>query len=116
MAGTRAGGLKARDHNLTNYGADFYQRIGRKGGKLGKTGGFYHMKEHNPEKLRQVSIKGGTKSRRTKKVPSVPFGQVIVEKPPTYTPGGYYSGIGNSVFPPTDTSEKKSWWSRLWTR
>lgn len=40
MAGTIAGGRKARDTNKKLHGADFYQRIGRKGGKLGTTGGF----------------------------------------------------------------------------
>ena len=40
MCGTRAGGLKARDTNRKLYGADFYSRMGRKGGANGHTGGF----------------------------------------------------------------------------
>ena len=40
MAGTKAGAAKARATNLKKHGADFYARIGAKGGKLGRTGGF----------------------------------------------------------------------------
>ena len=40
MAGTKAGAAKARATNLKKHGADFYKRIGAKGGKLGRTGGF----------------------------------------------------------------------------
>ncbi len=36
----RAGGLKAAATNKERHGEDFYKRIGRKGGKAGKTGGF----------------------------------------------------------------------------
>jgi hypothetical protein len=32
MAGTKAGGIKARETNYLKYGADFYKRIGAKGG------------------------------------------------------------------------------------
>ena len=41
MAGTKAGGQAAAATNKTKYGADFYAKIGAKGGKLGKTGGFF---------------------------------------------------------------------------
>lgn len=40
MAGTKAGGLKARDTNIKRHGKDFYKRMGRLGGKSGTTGGF----------------------------------------------------------------------------
>ena len=40
MAGTKAGAAKARATNLKKHGVDFYARIGAKGGKLGRTGGF----------------------------------------------------------------------------
>lgn len=33
MPGTKAGGLKARESNLIRHGADYYARIGSKGGK-----------------------------------------------------------------------------------
>jgi hypothetical protein len=40
MAGTKEGGAKAASSNKERYGKDFYQRIGRIGGKNGNTGGF----------------------------------------------------------------------------
>lgn len=60
MSGTRAGGLKARETNLANYGKDFYREIGRKGGQNGHTGGF----AANPELARIAGAKGGRISRR----------------------------------------------------
>ena len=63
MAGTKAGGQAAAATNKQKYGADFYAKIGAKGGKLGKTGGFYA----NRELARQAGAKGGRISRRTKK-------------------------------------------------
>lgn len=33
MSSTHEGGIKARDTNYKRQGLDFYQRIGRKGGK-----------------------------------------------------------------------------------
>jgi general stress protein YciG len=62
MAGTKAGGLKARDRNLAKD-PNFYAKIGAKGGRLGKTGGF----AANPELARIAGAKGGRISRRTKK-------------------------------------------------
>lgn len=44
MAGTKAGGAKARDTNIKRHGKDFYVKLGAKGGKVGKTGGFASMK------------------------------------------------------------------------
>jgi len=40
MSGTKAGGMKAKATNLLLHGDDFYQRIGKKGGQNGHTGGF----------------------------------------------------------------------------
>jgi general stress protein YciG len=64
MAGTIEGGKAAAETNKKKYGADFYARIGAKGGKLGKTGGFYA----NRELARLAGAKGGKISRRTKQV------------------------------------------------
>ena len=62
MAGTKAGGLAAAATNKKKYGEDFYAKIGAKGGKLGKTGGFYA----NRELAREAGAKGGKISRRSK--------------------------------------------------
>ncbi len=62
MAGNRAGGIKASLKNKQLHGEDFYQRIGRMGGKNGHTGGF----ASNPELAREAGRKGGKKSRRGK--------------------------------------------------
>lgn len=64
MAGTKAGGKAAAATNKRKHGEDFYAKIGAKGGKLGRTGGFYA----NRELARTAGAKGGRKSRRTKKV------------------------------------------------
>lgn len=40
IAGTILGGKAAAATNKKRYGADFYSRIGSKGGKAGNTGGF----------------------------------------------------------------------------
>jgi len=66
MAGTKAGGMKAAATNKAKHGADFYAKIGAKGGKLGRTGGF----AANPELARIAGRKGGLISRRTKKAAS----------------------------------------------
>lgn len=60
MAGTKAGGKKAAQTNMEKYGADFYSRLGRKGGRNGHTGGF----ASNPELAREAGRKGGRISRR----------------------------------------------------
>ena len=62
MAGTKAGGQKAAQTNKAKHGSDFYAKIGAKGGKLGKTGGF----AANPELARVAGAKGGRISRRKK--------------------------------------------------
>lgn len=60
MPGTKAGGRKAAAKNKKNYGADFYKRIGSKGGQNGHTGGF----ASNPELARTAGAKGGRVSKR----------------------------------------------------
>lgn len=62
MAGTSKGGQQAAKTNKMRHGADFYARIGAKGGKKGTTGGF----AANRELARIAGRKGGLKSRRTK--------------------------------------------------
>lgn len=64
MAGTKDGGKAAANTNKQKYGADFYAKIGAKGGQRGTTGGFYA----NRDLARQAGQKGGRISRRTKKV------------------------------------------------
>lgn len=62
MAGTIQGGKAAATTNKTKYGSDFYAKIGAKGGKKGKTGGFFA----NRDLARAAGAKGGRISRRTK--------------------------------------------------
>ena len=63
MAGTKEGGVKASITNKEKYGEDFYGRIGIKGGKASKTGGFYV----NRELARSAGAKGGKISKRGKR-------------------------------------------------
>ncbi len=63
MAGTKTGGKSAAATNKAKYGADFYAKIGAKGGKVGRTGGFFA----NRELARVAGAKGGRISRRSKK-------------------------------------------------
>lgn len=60
MVGTKAGGIKAAKTNLEKHGADFYKRIGRKGGQNGHTGGF----AANRALARVAGAKGGRISKR----------------------------------------------------
>lgn len=62
MAGTKAGGRLAASTNRTKYGTDFYVRIGKIGGQLGHTGGFFA----NRELAREAGRRGGRISRRGK--------------------------------------------------
>ncbi|MGE5312599.1 MAG: general stress protein [Acidobacteriota bacterium] len=62
MAGTKAGGMKAAATNKARHGADFYAKIGKKGGQNGTTGGF----AANRELARIAGAKGGRISRRRK--------------------------------------------------
>lgn len=63
MAGTKSGGKAAAATNKAKYGPDFYAKIGAKGGKIGRTGGFFA----NRELARLAGAKGGRISRRPKK-------------------------------------------------
>lgn len=63
MAGTPNGGKKAAATNKAKYGSDFYARIGKSGGQVGHTGGFYA----NRELARKAGAMGGRISRRGKK-------------------------------------------------
>lgn len=67
MAGTKAGGQKAAATNKAKHGSDFYAKIGAKGGKNGRTGGF----AANPDLARIAGAKGGRISRRKKAVTTV---------------------------------------------
>ena len=62
MAGTKAGGVKARETNLKLHGSDYYARIGRIGGKAGDPTkkGF----ASNIERAKAAGAKGGKISKR----------------------------------------------------
>ncbi len=62
MAGTRAGGRRAAATNKMRYGANFYESIGAKGGKISRGGGF----AKNPNLAREAGRRGGMASRRRK--------------------------------------------------
>lgn len=62
MAGTRRGGIAAAITNKQRYGSNFYQTIGRIGGRKSTGGGF----AKNPELAREAGKKGGQRSRRRK--------------------------------------------------
>lgn len=63
MAGTVKGGRTAAQKNKAKYGADFYARIGAKGGKNSHTGGFA-AGEEGRERARKWGAIGGRISRR----------------------------------------------------
>lgn len=72
MAGTKAGGLKAKLRNLEKD-PDFYKNIGRKGGKNGHTGGFASMLVGKDgltgsERASLVGQRGGRISKRGKAI------------------------------------------------
>ena len=58
MAGTRIGGMKAKEKNLARS-KTYYEDLGRAGGTVSRGGGFT-----NPELARAAGIKGGKASRR----------------------------------------------------
>jgi len=66
MAGTKIGGMKAAAKNLARD-PDFYAKIGAKGGRNGRTGGF----AANPALARIAGAKGGRISRRRKATTTV---------------------------------------------
>ncbi|TAK88892.1 hypothetical protein EPO04_02125 [Patescibacteria group bacterium] len=62
MSGTKMGGIAAAITNKQRYGTNFYQTIGRIGGRKSRGGGF----AKNPELARQAGRVGGQRSRRRK--------------------------------------------------
>lgn len=71
MAGTKAGGKKAAQTNITKYGKDFYRNLGRIGGRNSTTGGFADPNPGKdgltgPERAKYYGRIGGTISRRGK--------------------------------------------------
>lgn len=69
MAGTKTGGQKAAEENKRKYGADFYARIGRKGGRNGHTGGWASETVGKDgltgyERAKKYGAIGGAKSKR----------------------------------------------------
>ena len=62
MSGTKGGGMKAAKTNKERYGTDFYELIGRIGGKISRGGGF----AKDPELARRAGRKGGLASRKGK--------------------------------------------------
>lgn len=63
MSGSRLGGLKAAETNKQKYGREFYQNIGRKGGKACVPKGFARM---DIEKIKNAGRRGGKISKRGK--------------------------------------------------
>lgn len=63
MAGTAKGGRIAADKNKKKYGADFYSRIGKMGGKNGHSGGFAAGSEGRKRASLWGAV-GGSRSRR----------------------------------------------------
>lgn len=80
MPGTISGGQKAADTNRKKYGKDFYARIGKKGGKLGTTGGFA-AGEEGRSRARKFGAIGGRISRRRKATAEVAVEAQNVETP-----------------------------------
>ena len=69
MSGTVSGGKKQSNRILKKHGKDFYQRIGRKGGKKSTTGGFASNKVGRDgltglERAKLAGQKGGRISKR----------------------------------------------------
>ena len=78
MVGTKAGGLKTAEHIKKFYGEDFYRRIGQKGGRNSKNGGFA-SKEVGADGLTGIQrakiagTKGGRISKRGPAKPKVDY-------------------------------------------
>lgn len=72
MSGTKVGGKRAARTNKLKYGSEFYEVIGRMGGKIGTTGGFHKSVcscEYKPgehKKAECAGALGGKISKRGK--------------------------------------------------
>ena len=69
MAGTKEGGRRAAETNKLRHGKDFFKKIGAKGGRNGRTGGFGSSKVGKdgltgPQRARLVGVIGGLCSSR----------------------------------------------------
>jgi general stress protein YciG len=64
MAGTKIGGARAAQTNKERHGADFYKKIGQRGGRNGNTGGF----AADRELASRAGRLGGLKSKRSKAI------------------------------------------------
>lgn len=69
MAGTKSGGIKARNTMIELYGEDYFAKIGKRGGVVGTTGGFASNKVGKDgltgkERAKVAGSKGGAKSTR----------------------------------------------------
>lgn len=65
MTQTKEGAAKAKAKILANN-PNHFREAGKIGGQRSTTGGFAYMAEHQPEKLKAISSKGGSKSRKPK--------------------------------------------------
>jgi len=119
MAGTVTGGRATAITNKERYGADFYKRIGSKGGtrtyesgKLARvnfandTRTTFEKLMKKPTRAQLAGQKGGKISKRRSKVALVavaePPTRVMPAPRPRKRPGGYYKPIV-SVIPPHNT-------------
>lgn len=82
--GTKTGGLKAAAANKKRYGKNFYREMGRVGGSLGHTGGFFA----NKMLARGAGAKGGRNSFKGYKLTEhLPNGDILYKRKAT---GGIY--------------------------
>lgn len=67
MSGTKAGAQKAVQTIYNRFGKKYFAKIGSKGGRNGKTGGFYYLALNDPKRHKELASKGGKMwaSRRT---------------------------------------------------
>lgn len=78
MPGIKAGGAKAAATNKRLHGADFYAKMGAKGGRKGNTGGFASKKVGKdgltgPERAKLAGSRCGVKSKRGEKRTHIAF-------------------------------------------
>jgi general stress protein YciG len=74
ISGTKIGGIKAAATNKQRYGLNYYEQIGRKGGKASR-GGYFHPDYVDPltgktgrENAIEAGAKGGAAFRRKKQL------------------------------------------------